>query len=532
MSAFKVKADLPLTTRQEIDRIQALPSGQRSAKESALLTSLAPYLVNEILERDSDDLIVQSAGTTVPTGDTGFKKGAIFIDKDATGGGRYVNIGDENSAAWKLVDESTESLDVTTYGAAGDGVTDDTAAIQATIDAVEANGGGQVFLPVGTYLISDTLTIDTSNVALIGEVAGATVIKAADGAEDIAMLIVGDGTNTCAHVRIADILFTSVNQKTSNQAIKVQKGFKIWLERIRVENQYNSIYIFNTTQVYFRDSDIRNTINHGLIVEAELGSGYDYYINNVVMDNPDISGSVTGNGIEWLGGENFVVQNCDVINFVLGLHVSPAASHQCRFGFFVNAEFDTASDNAISISSSGGDIIGLTFTNTWSGSATNYGVLINSGSGGLTQGIRFIGHKSFHNGLAGIRLAGGQDVHLADCDVIGNSQTSSGTRHGIEVADSMGDNWSIIGGKSGNGYQQGTTQSYGINTDGSHAYVNAKILGVDVVDNIDGGINLNGATGIEVLSNLGYSTVLATGASATVDDVITALQGLGLFKQS
>jgi polygalacturonase len=37
------------------------------------------------------------------------------------------------------------------YGAVGDGVTDDTAAIQAAINAIDAAGGGVLYFPKGTY---------------------------------------------------------------------------------------------------------------------------------------------------------------------------------------------------------------------------------------------------------------------------------------------------------------------------------------------------------------------------------------------
>jgi hypothetical protein len=53
----------------------------------------------------------------------------------------------------------TDILSVKSFGAVGDGLTDDTAAIQACIDAIAATGG-MVFIPAGTYHLTAMLTVN------------------------------------------------------------------------------------------------------------------------------------------------------------------------------------------------------------------------------------------------------------------------------------------------------------------------------------------------------------------------------------
>lgn len=67
---------------------------------------------------------------------------------------------------------STESINVKLFGARGDGVTDDTTAIQAALDAGQ---GRRVYIPEGTYQISDTLVIKYSGTRLQGETLGTGV---------------------------------------------------------------------------------------------------------------------------------------------------------------------------------------------------------------------------------------------------------------------------------------------------------------------------------------------------------------------
>lgn len=83
---------------------------------------------------------------------------SITSDKIADGAVGTVDIADGAVTAGKIAPSVRQSLsvytDVKDFGAKGDGTTDDTSAIKA---AIAAAGGGTVFFPVGTYVVSDTL---------------------------------------------------------------------------------------------------------------------------------------------------------------------------------------------------------------------------------------------------------------------------------------------------------------------------------------------------------------------------------------
>lgn len=57
------------------------------------------------------------------------------------------------------VDKDSLVFNVKDFGAVGDDSTDDTTAIQAALDAADAQGGGIVFFPAGAYKITDALTL-------------------------------------------------------------------------------------------------------------------------------------------------------------------------------------------------------------------------------------------------------------------------------------------------------------------------------------------------------------------------------------
>ncbi len=66
------------------------------------------------------------------------------------------------------------TLNVRDYGAVGDGVADDTASVQAAVDAAQTRGGGHVVFPIGTYKVTSTILLP-SQVVLAGTNGGAQV---------------------------------------------------------------------------------------------------------------------------------------------------------------------------------------------------------------------------------------------------------------------------------------------------------------------------------------------------------------------
>ena len=67
-----------------------------------------------------------------------------------------------NGAAWEFInDNSSAIVSVKDFGAKGDGVTDDTAAIQAAINYGRTDSK-RIYVPAGTYIVSSTLTYASS----------------------------------------------------------------------------------------------------------------------------------------------------------------------------------------------------------------------------------------------------------------------------------------------------------------------------------------------------------------------------------
>ena len=111
---------------------------------------------------------------------------------------------------------------VKSFGAVGDGVTDDTAAIQAALDHIGTAGGGALYFPEGEYVVSSYLTV-SPNTLLRGAGLMATIITSAhaggggaDPGEDLRngccfVTLAPINASTTIHVVIEDIGIRNTN---------------------------------------------------------------------------------------------------------------------------------------------------------------------------------------------------------------------------------------------------------------------------------------------------------------------------------
>lgn len=191
-----------------------------------------------------------------------------------------------------------EFVSVKDFGAVGDGVADDTAAIQSAVDTVGAAGGGSVYFPPGTYLVGNgnpgasnwdnrvAIWVLYSNVRLIGAGAGATkiLLKANANAHVIKFGQREGGTVTVSHGGVYDmeIVGNRVNQVTPTATADHQQGIDLLQGIIARSNGQAGIVYDAVNEITVIGADVRsNAIGHDIRADS----------SNIRI----IGGSCTGN---------------------------------------------------------------------------------------------------------------------------------------------------------------------------------------------------------------------------------------------
>lgn len=134
------------------------------------------------------------------------------------------------------------TVNVRDYGANGDDITDDTAAIQAAVDAVVAAGGGSVFFPRGRYLISAPIVITGRSVRLYGVSPMASIIETA---ASIDMIVFDGGESALGDGCVVESLRVHcTGAPTAGAAVFLKSGFGHRLTHVRL-GHYDCVRVEN-----------------------------------------------------------------------------------------------------------------------------------------------------------------------------------------------------------------------------------------------------------------------------------------------
>lgn len=248
------------------------------------------------------------------------------------------------SADWKargvtlaqLYDQTyTVVNNVKRFGAQGLGIQDDTSYIQ---DAIDASGGGPVYLPKGTYRITSALTLTQSS-SLIGAGSEGTVITMDDTTANFIELTaslfnVGQG------IRIEGIEFKYENATSTGTVLNINQALPVHVE----DCYFDCTNHTGTQAVLTTASAAETTINRCLFEIANTtssaitttASGGQITVTDCKFDTPaSYAGSVMSLSTPasiarctFNTGGNSVAASSSYINIVIAMTVSVEG---CRF---------------------------------------------------------------------------------------------------------------------------------------------------------------------------------------------------------
>ncbi|MDH5722395.1 MAG: right-handed parallel beta-helix repeat-containing protein [Alphaproteobacteria bacterium] len=186
------------------------------------------------------------------------------------------------------------------YGANPNDNIDDTAAIQAALDAARDAGGGQVYLAAGTYIISSTDKASEggiriySNTELFGDGIGETILKVADTQETKISGVIRTPVNEVTeNVIIRDLTIDGNRENVTAEIDGIQTGVlpgspeadnNILIERVEIHDV--SRIAFNpheqTTNLTIRDCIAHHNSWDGFIADFVSNAVYE---NNIAYAN-------------------------------------------------------------------------------------------------------------------------------------------------------------------------------------------------------------------------------------------------------
>lgn len=285
----------------------------------------ASSVVSGAIDGSNHLILTTHGGGTIDAG--------LIATSDMSLSGVQTVTGAKTYNAGTLLDKGSRVFNVKAFGAVGNGTTDDTAALQAAVDAAQAAGGGEVWLGSSTYKLavsplklysgSGSALVGYSNIKIVG--AGATLAQSTTAIDVVKCL--NDVTYSAAKsvgnsIENVKLSFTGTATNSGNGVYLAQQAvsgaiYEQWsFKNVTVINcQGSGKYAFNVEGIQeatFERCTAKDCSN-GFNANGNAGSAFGSSCNTSSFQNCYVNASSNAvNGFRVGDSANLTFTGCKV----------------------------------------------------------------------------------------------------------------------------------------------------------------------------------------------------------------------------
>jgi len=188
----------------------------------------------------------------------------------------------QDGAVFRVAQLSNNIISVKRYGAVGDGVTDDSVAVQAAIDAAAAKNGGVVFFEQGSYLCNTQLTVNSNGIILRGASSDSTSIKSTT--TDGSLLKITGKRNSIENLLIYRNTFSTA---PTSILVNFSNAIQCKIDNCWIQGGYTSLLITgtNTTDcIITRNTFTFATGSALILIHSSSGTNGGHRIENNLLN--------------------------------------------------------------------------------------------------------------------------------------------------------------------------------------------------------------------------------------------------------
>jgi len=254
----------------------------------------------------------------------------VFIDQGATNNGRL--------QAYEFVAKGRPNYNVMAYGAVADGVTNDSPAIQAAIDAADADSNGEVYFPEGVYLLDTGIEI-SDEIILVGAGEHVTFLKA--GTASMTMVAQKNPGTRFYRAGMRDM--SLLGNSLAAIGLDLVDCSLAWFQRVNISSLTTAIKISGT-----------QTSVHNTFIDVDVLTCTTAYLLEGTAPNENRfiacrGSNCTSRGFDIQGGSHNVLLDCSIETNATGVYIEGDAGNIAISNEILNCRFEGNTVSAVTV---------------------------------------------------------------------------------------------------------------------------------------------------------------------------------------